>query len=342
MLKNNKWLLGIMTILLAGSLVVGCGQSGQKPSSDPKAAKSGSVRVSLGTASVGGVYYVYGSGLAQVLTKHVPNMEMAAEVTGGPVVNIGLIQSKKVQFGLTTDSTAYEAYNGKDWANNTKYDRIRAVAPMYPSGLQIFSVKGKGPKTIQEFNGKVVGLGAPGGSPDVVGRNLFKVLGIKPSKIQTLGWSDTIGNMKDELIHAAIDVGGYPHPSRQELEATHDIEWITLSDEEIKKVQQAFPYYLTGVIPAGTYKSMKQDYKTIFIWNEVICDKDTPDDLVYAITKAIFENQKELMLSHKSAVDTVAANVKNITIPLHPGAIKYYKEKGIALSDIQYPPGYKK
>lgn len=346
-MRNKKTLWVLISLLLMVSLMVGgCGKSDkpaeQTPAADTTQQTAGATRISLGTASIGGVYYVYGAGVAQVLTKHVPNLEVGAEVTGGPVVNIGLIQSGKIQMGLTTDSTASEAYNGKDWANNTKYDKIRAIVPMYPSGLQIFAIKGKGFTKLQDYNGKIVGLGPAGGTVDVVGRNIMNVLNIKPSKIQNLGWSDTIGNMKDLLVHGAMDVGGFPHPSRQELEATHEIEWIELSAEDKAKVQAAYPYYLDGVIPAGTYKTMTKDYNTLFIWNEVICDKDMSEEMVYNITKAILENNEELKLSHSSAKDTLAENVSKITIPLHPGAIKYYLEKGIKLSDNQYPPEYKK
>lgn len=340
--KKSWWIL-VSLLLMLSLMVMGCGTSSKPAEKTPDAAKpEAKTRISLGTASVGGVYYVYGAGLAQVLTKHVPNLEIAAEVTGGPVVNIGLIQTGKVQMGLSTDSTSSEAYNGKDWAAGKKYDKIRAVAPMYPSGLQIFAIKGKGFTKILDYNKKIVGLGPAGGTVDVVGRNIMRVLGVTPSKIQNLGWSDTVGNMKDLLIQGAMDVGGFPHPSRQELEATHDIEWIELSAEDKKKVQSEYPSYLDGVIPAGTYKTMTKDYNTIFIWNEVICDKDMSEDLVYEITKAILENNAELKQSHSSAKDTLAENVTKITVPLHPGAIKYYLEKGIKLTDNQYPPEYKK
>lgn len=343
-MRNRKSWWIILSILIMVSLVVtGCGGSSkpaEKAPDTPKPVENS--KISLGTASVGGVYYVYGAGLAQILTKHVPNLEVAAEVTGGPVVNIGLIQSGEIQLGLSTDSTSSEAYNGKDWANGKKYDQIRAVLPMYPSGLQMFAIKGQGLTSIQSFEGKIVGLGPAGGTVDVVGRNILNVLGIKPSKIQNLGWSDTIGNMKDQLIKGAMDVGGFPHPSRQELEATHDIEWIELSDADKKKVQADYPYYLDGVIPAGTYKSMTKDYNTMFIWNELICNKDMSEEMVYNITKAVLENNAELKLAHSSAKDTLAENVSKITIPLHPGAIKYYLEKGFKLSNEQYPPEYTK
>lgn len=361
-MKKAKVLCLVVSLMMVVSLLLaGCGGSapaketpaptqapaaGTTPAAPANAggelALKETTRLSFGTASIGGVSYVFGSTLAQVLNNGVKNLEISPEVTGGPVVNIGLLQSEQVEIGHVTDSTSYEGMYGLEWAKGEKNPDIRGLFATYPSAFQAFAIQGKGITSFSDLNGKVVGYGPSGSSGDVVGHNVFKVLGIKPSKDQLLGWADTVGNMKDDIIQGAVDVGGYPHNSRQELEATHNIQFLTLTDEEVKKIQAAYPYYLTGTIPAGVYKDLKEDYKTLVIWNEVICNAKMSDEVAYMLTKAAFELQPEVAAGHVGGKTLLPENVQYITIPLHPGAIKYYEEKGIKLNDCHYPEGYKK
>lgn len=300
-------------------------------------------RLSVATASVGGVYYIWGSAWAKLITDTVQGTEAAAEVTGGPVINIKLVTGMKSDLGLSTDCTSYEAFNGIGWAEGTKYTDIRALFVMYPSMFHLFCIESVPIKSIYDLNGRNLGIGPPGGTVDVVGRNIMDVLGVKPKKIFNLGWSETIGAMRDGIIDAAMDVGGYPHPSRLELQATHKIRHIPLSAQDIAKVRKVYPYYVEGVIPAKTYDTMTADYPTLGTWNETICHKSLSDELAYQIVKKTFENLEILRAAHPSTVKfTLPENIKYCTIPLHPGAIRYFEEMGVKLEPWHYPPEYKK
>ncbi|HHX70395.1 MAG TPA: TAXI family TRAP transporter solute-binding subunit [Gallicola sp.] len=349
-MKNVKKTFTTISILLVITILLSaCGANETPSTSSPETPDVSSApvdtglsmpettRLSFGTASIGGVSYLFGSTLSQVLNNGVENLEISPEVTGGPVVNIGLLQSGQIEIGHVTDSTSYEAFHGTEWAEGDASPDIRGLFPTYPSAFQAFAIKGKGINKFSDLSGKVVGYGPAGSSGDVVGHNVFRVLGITPKQDQLLGWADVIGNMKDDIIEAAVDVGGFPHNSRLELEATHDIQFLTLTDEEIAKIQEEYPYYILGSIPAGTYKDLKEDYNTLFIWNEVICNKSLDDDVAYMLTKAAFELQPSVAEGHVGGKTMLAENVSAITIPLHPGAIKYYEEIGIELEDWHFP-----
>ena len=355
MKKYNKFFTIISVLIVFSILLTACQRETQDPVNTQQSNSSTTqndietglemvdrTRLNFGTASIGGVSYVFGSTLAQVYNNGVNNLEVSAEVTGGPVVNIGLLQSGQIDIGHVTDSTSYEAYHGIEWAEGDSSPDIRGLFVTYPSAFQAFAIKDKGIENFSDLNGKVIGYGPAGSSGDVVGHNIFKVLGIEPAQDQLLGWSDIIGNMKDDIIEGAVDLGGYPHNSRLELEATHPIQYLRLTDEEIAKIQEEYPYYLTGIVPAETYKHLEEDYKTLFVWNEVICNKDLSDDIAYMLTKAAFELQSQVSSAHAGGKTMLPENVSNITIPLHPGAIKYYEEEGIMLEDWHYPTDYVK
>ena len=299
-------------------------------------------RISLGSASVGGVYYVYGAGLAQVLTEHVDYLEVSSEVTGGAAVNVGLVDSGEVQIGLATDNTACDGLNGVGWAEGTKYENIRAIAPMYPTFLEIYAIEGNGVNDIYDFNGKVYCAGTAGSSGDVVSETIMKVLGIAPKEKQYMSWSDAVGQMKDGLIDCGLDLAGSPHNARLELETTHHINWIELSQADRDKLKAEGSYFKDGVIKAGTYKDMKEDYQTLMVYNDIIVNKDLDDDLVYDMLTALYDAHDEMVTAHATAKDTLAENIVNVALPLHPGAIRYYEEHGIQLNPEQYPPEYQK
>ncbi|MFM1652827.1 TAXI family TRAP transporter solute-binding subunit [Brevibacillus sp. B_LB10_24] len=332
---------GIVTLLALIStlsiLFAGCGttQEGQTPSNQGQA-KPVETRLLLGTSSQGGTYYVWGGGWAKIMGETVPGTDISVEVTGGPASNIQLIQKGEMDLGFATSWLAGEAYSGTGWAKE-KYDQIRAIFPMYASVMHIYSLKDKGIKTIGDFNGKHVTTGAPGSTSDLAGRALLEVLGVKPSKISSLPTNTAIDNLRDGTVDAGFAVTGVPGPFMLDLETTHTIQHIGLSQEEMDKVIGQYPYWSQGVIPKGTYKHQTEDTPVVAFWNIAIASKNLSEDLVYNLVKATFEKHEALLAVDPSAKETIMENVINSTIPLHPGAIKYYREKGMQIPDNLIP-----
>jgi hypothetical protein len=291
--------------------------------------------VTIGAASVGGTYYVWAGGMASVLNN--VGMNANVEVTGGPLHNIQLVNGGQLQLGLTTAAPAYEGMQGIGWADGEKYDDIRALLPMYPSYFTWWSVKDSDIKTFEDLEGRVVAMGPIGGTPDTYGRLIYDYVGMQPSQIVNAGFSDIVNQLRDGQVDAALTTAGLPHPAVAETESTHGINLITLPQEISDSFIEEYPYFGTGVVPAGTYDAVTEDQSTLTVWNFLITNKNLSDDMAYNVVKAAFENHDTLLEIHRASENVTLDNIDKITIPLHPGAIRYYEEQGVEIPDRLIP-----
>jgi TRAP transporter TAXI family solute receptor len=160
---------------------------------------------------------------------------------------------------------------------------------------------------------------------------MFKALGVDTT-IRNGQASDMAANLQDGLIDAFPFCAGVPIAAYSELETTNKVRFFTYTDDEIKKLQQAMPELSNSVIPKGTYKQQTEDHRTVGVYNFGIAHKDLPESLVYAITKTVLENNPQMVKGHAAAKETLIENWnRNTFLPFHPGAVRYYKEKGINL-----------
>jgi uncharacterized protein len=305
------------------------GASTSVPAAGPEWPKS----LTLGTASPGGVYYVYGEALAQILTEKL-GIDVNPLPSQGTVHNVRLIESGGVQLGLITMGVGLEGWNGiGDWTKGQKFRQMRALFPMYDTPFQPVVLRRSGISTIAQLDNKRIGVGPRGGTSGTYIPAIVKVLGI----------SVEISNGSQELIATDLLAGRYdayfamlgaPTPAIQKLEANEPITFISLSPEQIEAVRKVMPEFSTSKIVAGTYQSLDQDYVTLGVYNFAIGRTDLPDDLVYQVVKAAFENQPRLVKAHPAARETLPQNAdKNTFLPFHPGAVRYYREMGIKIPD---------
>lgn len=338
----KKYIVLILIIVLLIT-IVGCSANNNIPmdntssnntqDSNSTAPNRELTRMLLGTSSAGGTYYVLGGGWAKIMNDNVNNVDIAVEVTGGPNTNIQLIENGDMELGYATTWLAGEAYSGEGWAEGKKYSEIRAMYPMYSSILYIYTLKGSGITSVYECEGKNVSVGAPGATSDMAGRAVLDVLGIKPKSISSLPTDAQINALKDGTVDVNFGITGLPAPWLLDLETTHEVEYIPLKQEEINKILEAYPYWAQGVVPEGTYKHQTGDIPVLTFWNMAIADKDIPDDIVYDLVKTTFDHHEELVAIDPTSESTIPENVINCSIPLHPGALKYYEESGIEVPD---------
>ncbi|MEN1969828.1 TAXI family TRAP transporter solute-binding subunit [Lentibacillus sp. N15] len=325
---RKLWLFMFICVMLV--VAAGCSEKSDGETSDPS-------KLLLGTSSQGGTYYVWGGGWADIMKKNMPDTDISVEVTGGPTSNIQLIQGGDMELGFVTTWLGGEGYNGEGWADE-KQDKIRSMFTMYPSVMHMYALQDSGIKTIDDFADKHVSTGAPGSTSAEAGEGLLDVLGIKPDKISGLPTNTAVDNLRDGTIDAGFAVTGVPGPFMLDLETTHKVQHIGLSDDQIEKALDKYPYWDEITVPKGTYKHQEEDLNIIAFWNVAIASKDLSEDLVYNLTKATFEQQEDLLTVDPTAKDTVAENILHTTIPLHPGALKYYEEQGIDIPDELIPP----
>lgn len=287
--------------------------------------------ITLGTASVGGVYFVYG-GVAATLMSQKAGINVSTQQTQGPNQNMILVNGKNIELGMVTMGVAINGWKGTGWANGKQFKDVRAMFPMYDTPFSCVASERSGIKSFADLNGKNVGVGPRAGTPGTYFPLIFKALDIKVT-VRNGGASDMASQLGDGLIDAFCFAAGNPIPAFSEIEAQRPVTFFAFTPEEIAKVRQAIPEVAVTVIPAGTYRTQKADMNTVGLFNFAVAHKDLPDSLVYELTKAIMENNAEMVQGHAAAKESFPANaIKNDFLTFHPGAVKYFKEKGIALN----------
>jgi len=284
--------------------------------------------LTLGTASVGGTYFVYGQVWASLVNEKL-GTNIGTQQTQGPNQNIILTDARQIDFGMTTMGVALQAWNGTgEWTKGKKYSNIRAMFPMYDTPFHFIAMKKAGINSVAQLAGKKVGVGPRAGTCGTYFPLMFKAIGIEPT-VRNGQASDMAANLQDGLIDAFPFCAGVPIAAYSELETTNPVTFFTFTDDELKKIKAALPELSDSVIPKGTYKQQTADHKTVGLYNFAIAHKDVPDDLVYAVVKAVLENNPQMVKGHAAAVETLTANWnRNTFLPFHPGAVRYLKEKG--------------
>jgi len=293
--------------------------------------------VTIGSASIGGTYYIWMGGFAKLLYEKM-GIPGNVEVTGGSVHNPQLVDAKQIDFGPTTAGSLWEGFHGEGWAKGKKHQNPRVIFPMYATYFQMYALKKSGIKSIHDLNGKSVGVGPIGGTPATYWPKIFEAAGIKPGRIANAGSADLNSQLKDGMLDANGQSVGLPWVIISEIEVTHEINVLPIPKADAEKFIAKNPLFATGVIPKGFYKSNKDhDVETITVWNYMTVHKDASEDFVYEVVKKSFENVDILIAAHASAKEMKPEFIVTSPIPLHPGAVKYYKEKGIKIPDKLIP-----
>ena len=291
-------------------------------------------RISIGTGGTGGVYYPLGGGLAAVLTKYVPGLDATAEVTAGSIANLQLIDAGKSEIAFTMADAAWDAYNGLD-----KFKEkvpLRTLVVFYPNRMHVVTVEGTGVNKMTDLKGKRVSTGAPVSGTEVMSNRLLEAFGIDASKDITrerLSVAESVNAIKDGKIDAFTWVGGVPTPAITDLAATpgKKIKLIDHGDGAEGMRKKYGPIYVKNRVLANAYPGETRETTNVDVWNLLVVPANADEKLVYEITKTLFEKKDELVKVHKDAMFLEMANQMTgaSPIPFHPGALKYFKEKGL-------------
>jgi TRAP transporter TAXI family solute receptor len=295
--------------------------------------------LSIVTGGTGGVYYPLGGGLANLLTKHVPGWQATAEVTGGSVDNLKLIGAGKADIAFTMADASLDAQNGQDKFRGAKVPQ-KALAVLYPNRMHVVTVEGTGINKMSDLKGKRVSTGSQGSATEVMAFRVIEAAGLDKDKDMTrerLGVAESTNALKDRKIDAYFWVGGVPTAAVTDLGATPGVK-IKLIDHAdlVEKMNAKYgPLYAKGSIKAGAYPNQDKDNAQADVWNILVVNEKMNDQTAYNIVKTIFEHKPEWEAVHKSAAEVVLENQKQANSPIafHPGAAKYFAEKGIKLTN---------
>ncbi|SLN15307.1 NMT1/THI5 like protein [Roseisalinus antarcticus] len=297
-------------------------------------------QLSVATGGTGGVYYPMGGGLAEIINNHVEGYAATAEVTGASVENMGLIATGDADIAIGLADTVQQGYSGTGRFEGQQLPMLRAMGVAYANMVQIVALEDSGITSLQDLVGKRVSIGAPGSGTEVNAEQILGANGITYDDIeeQRLNFNETA----DALANGDIDAGfwsvGAPTSSILNLATTSSIVMIELSEEELAAADAANPVFAVTSLAGGTYEGVPEDIAVIGVPNVLVVSSEMSDDLVYAITSAMFENIAELQAVHPAANQTtVELALSASPIPLHPGAIRYFEEIGATVPDDLRP-----
>ena len=297
--------------------------------SGPAEAAPAKKKMTIGTASIGGVFYPVGSGIANLINKYVPGVEVRVEVTGGAVENPRLVGSGETDLGITNTDIGYYAHTGAK--PYPKALPIRAIALMYPSTFHMATREDLKHRTLQDLKGLRVAVGPAGGSGPIILQRLMPLLGmdykrdLKPSYIS---YSDGAQALQDGNVDAVFTLAGAPTASILELTVRTSVRFLKVEEDILKKFIEKYPYYLRVVIPKDYYKT-KEDGVSIGVGNLLIVNEKMDENLTYRITAALFDHIDEFRNLHAATKVVDLKLAPQTAVPLHPGAARYYREKGV-------------
>ncbi len=294
-------------------------------------------QLSIATGGTGGVYYPLAGGFGAILAKETTNLAATAEVTGGSVDNMKLIAAGKADVAFTQVDTAVDAINGRDKFSGGKVP-VRALAVLYTNFMQIVTLDGSGITKFEDLKGKRISTGSPGSGTEIVSFRLLEAAGIdkdKDVKRERLGAAESANALKDGKVDAFFFVAGLPTSAITDVAATPNMKMRMIDHGHLvgKIVEKQGPLYAPGVVKAGTYPNQVADNQVLTVWNIMAVNENTPDDLAYTLTKVMLEKRDDLAKVHKEALNIQPAIQRSAYagIPWHPGALKYFAEKGIKL-----------
>ncbi|MBP7177125.1 MAG: TAXI family TRAP transporter solute-binding subunit [Thermoclostridium sp.] len=284
----------------------------------------------MATGGTSGTYYAYSGTVSQVLGEKIGSLSFDVQSTGASKANIYLVSDKEADIAIVQNDVMYYAYNGTDLFAGEKVEGFSALAGCYAEVCQIVS-KG-GITSVADLKGKRVSVGDVGSGVEFNARQILDSYGITFDDIivNNLSFADSATALKDDKIDAFFCVAGAPTTAIVELATSNAINLITIDNEHASKLIEKYPFYTKFDIPSGSYKGVDTATQTVAVMATYIVSDSLSEDLVYKMTKALFENKAQIAAAHpKGAELDPAYAVSGISIPFHPGAAKYYKEVGV-------------
>ena len=341
----KRFLALILALILALS-AVGCSSSTDETGGGGGevagiATPSSPERYSLGGGSSGGNFYLVGGGLATTLNNALPDyFVFTAEETGGSTANLTMLQNGDIEVGISMTSSMYEAWEGEaEWTGGAM-DKLRGLVPLYPSYLTIYALASSGIETLDDLSGKIVGLGSQGAAMDSIFREALPAMGIEPSQIFNDGHGATATAVSDGQVDAAILFSLPPFAAITELEATQELNFIGLTQEQQDYLTSTYPFYSADVMPGGSYAGQPEDIDVVSEWNMLVTSSDVSEDYAYLMAKTLFENTAALEEVYKGLSYCTPENVQYFNIPLHAGVVRYLEEIGVEVPAELIPPEY--
>ena len=294
---------------------------------------AGKVFLSIATGGTAGTYYPLGGAMAEILNKAVPEVNATAVSTGASVANINGLASDEFQMAIVQNDVTFYAYTGTELFEKSRamYD-LRGIACLYNETVQIVALASSNIKTLADLKGKRVVVGAIGSGTEVNARQILEMAGISYNDIneQFQSFAEGANALRDGNTDVVFNTAGEPTAAIRDIAAQKDIVMIPVPADVAKKLIAKYPYYFTYKIPKDTYPKMAGDVETVVVKAMLVVKNSMSADLAYNITKALFSpaGLERLGMAHaKGKLISRATALDGMSILLHPGAERFFKEK---------------
>ena len=284
------------------------------------------------TGGTSGIYYPLGVALSQVYTKAIPDAKSAVQSTKASAENLNLLQAGRGEIAFTLGDALSDAWKGEEDAGfKTPLKKLRTIAGIYSNYIQIVASAESGIKTLADLKGKRISVGAPKSGTELNSRAVLKAAGLSYkdfSKVEYLSFGESVELMKNRQLDVTLQSAGLGVASLRDLAPSMKIVVVAVPPAIVAKIGDAA--YQPATIPAKTYEGQDADVASITIQNFLVTHESVPDDVVYKMTKGLFDNLDQLVAAHSAAKEIKRDNaIKSLPVPLHAGAAKYYKEIGL-------------
>jgi len=295
-------------------------------------------QVHLGTASLGGTYYVYGDGLVTRISDELGVLALS-QATGGPYHNMALVHTGEAELGLVTLGPARELWDGEGVvAPGEEMRNVRALFPMYQTPFHVVTLADSGIEGIDDLSGKRVGVGPMGGTCAAYWPKFLDALGVEDVDVQYAGANHLADYLTSRLSDAFAFCAGLPINAFQRLDRNREVHMFGLTEAQQETLLEEFPV-APFEIPAETYAALDAPQRSVSFWNFAIGHKDLPESFIYELMKLALDDPEAMEAIHPAAVETRAEYLdRNDVVWFHPGAVRYYEEQGFEVPTAMLPP----
>jgi TRAP transporter TAXI family solute receptor len=293
--------------------------------------------VTIGSAPIGGVFHLMAGGYARIIGERM-GVPATNRVTGGSNPNLHLTAAREIDIGLTSMGPLFEALQGTGEFRGRRLDTVRVVLPMF-ANFAHWMVDAASPiRTTADISGRVVVMGPRGSAAEFVGTRALEALRVTPRRVVNMTFPAGARAMGDGLVDVNFGVLGIPVPAWVEYAITRPARFFGFTRSEIETLTEQFPYLTRAAIRPGVYRGQDHVIHTVAMWGAVVVHRDMPEDFVYELVRTIFANRDFLETVHPAAAETLPVNIFFVRAPLHPGAVRFFREQGIRLVEAHIPP----
>jgi uncharacterized protein len=329
-MKKRSFYLSTALLLVLSVILAACGGGSGGGSSEGEDNKEVDF-IGIATGGTGGTYYPLGGTFAKIIEDET-GIKSSASTSGASAENMAAIKDSKTEIAFTQTDIASYASEGTEMFSDNKVENARGIATLYPETIQIVTTKDSGIKSVEDLKGKVVSVGEAGSGTLLNAKQILEVHGIALEDLEArnLSFDDSTTGIQDGTIDAAFITSGTPTGAVEGLAATEDITIVPVESGKISELIEKYPYYSEDEIPSGTYSKVDEAVTTVAVRAMLVTNADISEDVIYDVTKAIFENTNAITHA-KGELIKAEDGLKGMGIELHPGAKKYFDEKGVSM-----------